>query len=335
MVNSSAAPCVESTLSVELSSFELSTGIFVVLLAVCVSNCFLSFLAVLENGLVLVVIVKYRELHTNPNILIFTLALTDLLVGLVVQPAFVTYIASKLRLQFNCQALIVYLYAEIVCVGLSLLTLSLICCERYFAVLHPFKYVTIVTKSAVMKTAGIVWFLWFTFNVVSRALKVKNDEFFSPVASVIIGASLILNGVLYFRIYRVIRQHEQQTLAQKQVQLELRNTERPNAVSSVSRESKMARTVSYIAVLLVLCYTPLMITSIADVLLPSDAIFDHMIYPLAETATFMNSCVNPLLYCWRCQDIRDKMKVELGSLKRRLTRANLAAGSSDTLPLPA
>lgn len=307
--------CLDSTLSLELASFKLSPTLHGFLLAICVINGLLAVLAILGNSLVLVVILKFASLRTISNILIFSLALIDVLVGLVVQPAFVVYIAGKINLVFYCGALVTYLYTEIFCVGLSLITLSLIACERFFAIVYPFKYINYMTKTRVVTIVFLVWAVWFLFNVICRALRVKNDEFFSPIASGVISFSLILNIALYFKIFRIIRRHERQIYAQNKINIEIRARDsRKDDIQSSAQESTlsvkethMARTVAYITGVLVLCYLLLMVTSFADMLIEDDALFDHLLYPLAETITFFNSSLNPFLYCWRCKDLREKI----------------------------
>ena len=74
-----------------------------------------------------------------------------------------------------------------------------------------------------------------------------------------------------------------------------------------ARETHMARTVAYLTGVLVLCYSFLMITSFLDMFVENDALFDHLLYPLAETVTFLNSSLNPFLYCWRCRDLKEKI----------------------------
>ena len=184
ITDESKTPCLDSTLSQELSNFKLSPTLHGFLFAICVVNALLAVLATLGNGLVLVVILKFAALRTHSNILIFSLALIDILVGLVVQPAFVIYIAGKINLVFYCGALLTYLYTEIFCVGLSLITLILIACERFFAIVYPFKYINYMTKARLTTIVATVWAVWFIFNVVCRALKVKNDEFFLPLLRV-------------------------------------------------------------------------------------------------------------------------------------------------------
>lgn len=70
-------------------------------------------LAILGNNLVLVVIAKFSALRIVFNIFIFSLALIDILVGLVVQLVFAVYIAGNnqpgLLLQFSR-----YLYTQII-----------------------------------------------------------------------------------------------------------------------------------------------------------------------------------------------------------------------------
>lgn len=313
-MNSSVKFCVDSTLSTELARFKLSSSVYHILMGVCIANGLLSPVAVLGNGLVLVVILKFSSLHTNSNILIFSLATTDILVGLVVQPSFVVYISSKLKLDFSCEALMSYLFTEIFCLGLSILMLCLVCCDRYLAIMFPYKYVSRVTKSRVIKTVAICWSVWFAFNVICRALKVKNDEFFSPIASVIITLSFSLNIVLNFKIFKVVRLHKRQILAHKQVMLELTtrgNLEESGQTTDIPRvrlhDTRLAVTVLLISGVLILCYLPLMLTSVADMIVDRDDLFDHVIYPLAETVAFLNSSLNPFLYFLRFKELRRKV----------------------------
>lgn len=318
-------PCLDSTLSLELASFKLSSTLHGFLLAICVTNGLLSVLATLGNSLVIIIILKFPSLRTLSNILIFSLALIDVLVGVIVQPAFVVYIAGKINLEFYCGALLSYLYTEIFCVGMSLITLSLIACERFFAIVYPFKYINYMTKPRLITIVATVWAVWFLFNIICRALRVKNDEFFSPIASAIIGFSLILNISLYFKIFKIIRRHERQINAQQKVSIAIRARDSRNddndssspqeSTGLSSRETHMARTVAYITGVLVLCYLLLMVTSFADMLMEDDALFDHLLYPLAETITFLNSSLNPFLYCWRCRDLREKMWLVLKGSK--------------------
>ena len=322
-MNSTEQHCVDSTLSTELTRFQLSPSVCSILIGVCAFNCLLSPVALVGNGLVLLVILKFSSLQTKPNILIFSLALTDILVGLVVQPSFIVYIASKLRMNFSCEALMSYLFTEIFCLGLSILMLCLVSGERYFAVLHPYKYVTFVTKGLLLKSVAGVWIAWFGFNAICRMLKVKNDEFFSPIASVIITVSLTLNIFLNVRIFSIVRLHKREIHAQKTAFADLKTRSQlqrkrkkilegsggmVTTRTTCAHEGHLTVTVLLISGVLIVCYLPLMFTSIADMVVSKDDIFDHVVYPVAETAAFLNSALNPFLYCFRSRELRNKVR---------------------------
>ena len=206
------------------------------------------------------------------------------------------------------------IHRDFVPVGLSVLMLSLISCERFFAIMYPYKYLTYATKNRVIKTVAVVWATWLAFNIICRALKVKNDEFFSPVTSVIITVSFCLNIVLNFKIFKVVRLHKRQILAHKQVCLELKSRnhvkgsgEKTDAPRARLQDTRLAITVLLMSGVLILCYLPLMLTSMADMVVDKDDLFDHVIYPLAETVGFLNSSLNPFLYCLRFRELRRKL----------------------------
>ena len=73
--------CLDSTLSQELSKLQAITNTNDYLLAICVVNTVPGVLAILGNGLILVIIPKFYALQTVFNILIFSLVLIDILVG--------------------------------------------------------------------------------------------------------------------------------------------------------------------------------------------------------------------------------------------------------------
>ena len=54
----------------------------------------------------------------------------------------------------------------------------------------------------------------------------------------------------------------------------------------------MARTVVYVTSVLLLCNSILMATSLGDVVIENDALEHYLLYPLAETTTFLNLSPN-------------------------------------------
>lgn len=121
--------------------------------------------------------------------------------------------------------------------------------------------------------------------------------------------------VLNFKIFKVVRLHKRQILAHKQVGIEMEyrsHTTNSGQQTDVSRrirvqDTRLAISVLLISGVLIICYLPLMVTSMADMIVDSDDLFDHVIYPIAETVAFLNSSLNPFLYCLRFRELRNKV----------------------------
>ena len=89
-------------------------------------------------------------------IMVYGLALTDFLVGLVVQPL---YIGKQLSRKSNLLALEASV-GHSVC-GVSFLTITAISLDRFLALHYHLRYFTVVTKSRIICTTAIIWLFSF------------------------------------------------------------------------------------------------------------------------------------------------------------------------------
>ncbi|XP_067930511.1 octopamine receptor beta-2R-like [Watersipora subatra] len=114
---------------------------------------------ILGNLIVISAFIKFKSLKTMNNCFIVSLAVADLLVGVLVQP-------------FNMYNQMVqgeWLFGHIVCniynsndvffSTASLLHLCCISCDRYIAILHPFVYERTITKFRVLLMIAGSWIL--------------------------------------------------------------------------------------------------------------------------------------------------------------------------------
>ena len=101
----------------------------------CVVSSLFALTALLRNFIVMLVIWKMRELHTPSFALLFCLAVSDFLVGLVGQPSFVAYKVAELLEDFNgyCKVQMIQFFTGWITSGVSLLTLSGVCVDRLLA----------------------------------------------------------------------------------------------------------------------------------------------------------------------------------------------------------
>ncbi|XP_059146150.1 neuropeptide Y receptor type 2-like [Physella acuta] len=146
---------ITSTLpSSNLSSveqYDVPTGL-ICLLAFLYGS--ISLLAVIGNGLVILVIVKNRRMHTVTNIFIANLAVADVIIGLFSIPfQFQAALLQRWVLaNFMCS---LAPFGQVVSVNISIFTLSVIAVDRYIAVIHPFKAGCSKKSAAIIIT--VIW----------------------------------------------------------------------------------------------------------------------------------------------------------------------------------
>jgi len=251
----------------------------------CVFNSFLCPLTVAGNILVFMAVLRKVQLRTVANTSTLCLAFTDLMVGVFVQPSYVVYQASKLTASldsFPCDKLLIYSFSGVICICMSFLTLILISMERYLAVFYPYIYEAKVNSRRVILVTVTSFVYFKIFRLVKRCNAQVNVEMSQHTGSTSEGTE----------------------------------NDPPTLVNSSPREAKASKTVAFVTGTLFLCFMPTLCVTIVDQagLAPRDLLY-HVIYPIAETAVLLNSCVNPGIYVWRNRGIRRSLRELLGSCK--------------------
>ena len=173
----------------------------------CVLNAPLMLISILGNALVLAAIIRTPSFRSTSMIMLCSLAVSDLLVGFLVQPI---YIADEL----TKNPVIVLVWDTIgpsLCL-VSLLTITAITVDRFLALHYHMRNATLVTKSRVKYTLVIIWLISFLVSGWHFwSMNVRNF-----ILSVIIIISLIISTFSYIRIYLIVRRHQLQIHAQQQ-----------------------------------------------------------------------------------------------------------------------
>lgn len=138
-------------------------------------------------------------------------------------------------------------------------------------------------------------FLWFN-TILTSFLALWSMYIFLICAPVIIAILLIVSMYCYIRIYRIVLQHRFQIHAQQQAVASLDNNLSSN---QESKNTALNTFIYYLA--MILCYMPLFISLIA---LQIPNISYSEAWKFTDTVAFMNSAVNPVLYCWRHRELR-------------------------------
>ena len=173
----------------------------------CVFNAVLMLIAIIGNSLVIASIFRTPTLRSPFTTLLCSLDLSDLLVGLVVQPVyFADEIAHNSFLGY-CSSFLSYGTC-----GVSLCTMTTISLDR-FAVLHYHnRYVTMVTTTRVVYSLVLAWLVTF----LSFGIVFWSSQLYFLVASVVLIICLLISSFCYIRIFQIVKRHQTQIQAQQQ-----------------------------------------------------------------------------------------------------------------------
>uniref|UniRef100_A0A3Q3WJ43 G-protein coupled receptors family 1 profile domain-containing protein n=1 Tax=Mola mola TaxID=94237 RepID=A0A3Q3WJ43_MOLML len=124
---------------------------------------FASLLTVILNLLVVISISHFRQLHTPTNALLLSLAVADLVVGLLVMPIEgLRYIQTCWLLGMLMCALTPYVSYSLFSVSLG--NMVLISIDRYLAICDPLLYSTKITLNRVKNVICLCWVISLLYN---------------------------------------------------------------------------------------------------------------------------------------------------------------------------
>ena len=265
------------------------SGFETVVLANCILNAPLMLLSIVGNALVLVAILRTPSVRSPSVIFLCNLAVTDLLVGLVVQP---TYIAEQLVRTVPALEEPVRAMGFAMC-GVSLSTMTAITVDRFLALHYHMQYPNLMTKSRAIYTIITIWCIitLFSFSIL-WSLRIYN-----VLAAFCITICLLVCLVCFIKIYRIVRRHQLQIQVQQQAVENSIDTHE----QQIRQSNRSAKNIFIYFLAMILCYSPFSIVVIISGFTGVDL---KVILTFSFTVVLMNSSINPFLYCWRMTELR-------------------------------
>ena len=279
---------------------DVTAGIHGQLTFIAVFNSFLSIAAFLGNALILVAFRKECSLHRPSKHLLRTLTTTDLCVGLIAESLFVTLLVTMVNEHWSiCRYVVAaaFIVSYILC-RVSLLTLTAISVDRLLALLLGLRYKQVVTLKR-------VYLITITFWVVSTASPTLRIFFNSITASrmthiVVVSLCLVASVFSYTTIFLTLRHH------QNQVQDHVQQPNQANQLN-IARYRKAVSTALWLQCMLVVCYLPFVIF-VALVIHAGPSSSVSLAWSYSSTFIYLNSSLNPILYCWKIDEVRQAVK---------------------------
>lgn len=249
---------------------------------------------ILLNALVMVAVKTKRRLQTHPNILLASLALADLMVGLVVHPMHIILIIFLLQGREShefCEHFVAFFASFIVFNIASLFHLVLISGERFLAINYTFIHETFVTKPRLIFASVLAWI----GAVLTLAL--QGHAYSSTVSLFFIGTMIFVIICFQIVVYRHASRHENQILSY-QVS--------PEAREKIRKEMKALKLTTTILAALIVAYFPLFVFRVV-LFFVGDSISSDIKTAarcLLSSTTILNSLFNPVIYAVRVRQFR-------------------------------
>ena len=295
------------TVAEELScSAELTGEVHGELVFLSVINTILSITAFLGNTLILVAFRKDTSIHPSSRLLYRNLAITDLCVGIILEPVLVAQCISVVNRRWAIcyYAYLTGYFAGVTLCSVSLITLTAISVDKLLALLLGLRYRQVVTLKRTRFIAVGGWIV----SVVGASTFFLNLLIFSLYQYIFIAFCLVTTICAYTKIFMSLPHnqiHGQNHVVQGQ-------SSQVNTLN-IARYRKAVYSALWVQVTLVICYLPYII---AEALAPQRGMPLSTYLPRAFTVTlvYLNSSLNPFLYCWKITEVRQAVKETLQQL---------------------
>ncbi|CAH3024002.1 unnamed protein product, partial [Porites evermanni] len=209
--------------------------------------------------------------------LLLSLAVSDLGVGLVVHPLYIVCLVMNMEQNTNNKIYIMvskaYFISGYLLCAASFFGIIALTVDRFLAIHLHLRYQELVTHGQ---------------NVLA-------------IINATIGAvCLTTTGLIYCKIYLIVRHHTNQIHA---LQLQLVGQNQNGELANAARLKKTALATFYVYVVFVVCFLPFICVNAAYQIYGESELLLHLLY-YSQTLTYLNSSLNPLVYCWKMRNIR-------------------------------
>ncbi|XP_029937050.1 trace amine-associated receptor 13c-like [Myripristis murdjan] len=279
-----------------------------------VGLAFICVLTVALNLLVIISISHYRQLQTNTNLLLLSLAVSDLLVALVLMPVQIVIGGCWFLGDLMCS---LYWLINFIITSASVGNMVLISVDRYVAICDPLCYPTKVTQKRVQICVCLCWICSVFYNSLvlkenlrqpgrykscyGECIAVISDDaaaadflftFFGPIAVII---------VLYMRVF-VVAVSQARAMRSHIVSVTLQPSGTGTAKKS---EMKAARTLGIVIIVFLICLFPYYCISLAGY----DSLSSAASLAFENWLFYFNSCLNPVIYAFFYPWFRKSIKL--------------------------
>ena len=269
-------------------------------IATCVFNAFFGFTAITFNIVTILALRKPLTIPRAVKTLLMSEAVSDLGVGLLVQPLYVAWLVMQIQenTQIRTFEIISNLYGNIanLFTYTSFFGVVALATDRFLAIHLHLRYQELVTHKRVVAVVISTWIL-------SAIVMLLSGWILSDVVTIIFltvdGVCYLTTALFYFKIFSAVRYHSNQI----QVLEEQLAQNNGGNMENAARERRAAVDTFYVFLAFLICYLPNMCYWIIQKSTgPSTGLRHFGLH--SNTLVFLNSSLNPLIYSWKMRPVR-------------------------------
>ena len=269
-------------------------------IAICVFNAVFGLTAITFNIVTILALRKPLTIPRAVKTLLMSLAVSDLGVGLLVQPLYVTLLV--MLIQENTQTrtfeIMDNLYGKITdfFTYASFFGVVALATDRFLAIHLYLRYQELVTHKRVV---AVMISTWILSAIVMLLLGWISSDVVTIIFLTVDGVCYLTTALFYFKIYSAVRYHSNQI----QVLEEQLAQNNGGDMENVPRERKAVVGTFYAFLVFLICYLPNICFWIIQTSTGRSTVLRHFGLH-SNTLMFLNSSLNPMIDCWKIRPVR-------------------------------
>ena len=260
----------------------------------CVFNNFLTYTAILLNIVTMYAMQKTTSLPKTLKTLLFSIAISDVGIGLLAQPIYSSLLVKWLQLNHpSCNNYgVLYISANLFLAS-SFLSVVAVSVDRFLAIHLHLRYQELVTHKRIVIVVISIWVLSASVSfTMFWELRAYSNLF-------ILAFGFIISFVAYIKMYLTVRRHKNQIQS-----LLVVDETQSGIMTNYAAVVKTTVGVLYVYLVLLASYLPYFICMAVARICRDSSIAKKQLFLFSLTLMFLNSSLNPVIYCWKMRHIR-------------------------------
>ena len=282
-------PCINQTIAPSYISFT-SAAISVPMCLFTIAGNLLVVLAIFMD--------PNKDLKSPFNYFVANLAISDLVVGFVVDPlSFAYHLSEGVSRKYPAPLAYIHMPYFISCTA-SVLSLAALTVDRLLAITSPLTYRTKLNPKRAGFVAAGIWAFSLSFPFIYFVTGYLTYAF--VFAHTVIIFTFLVMLTTYYKIFRVLKNQVKQWDS-----MDHTNVDNQAKRQTARWEQKVTKTFIIILALFLACYLPSCISIyITNLCSACSCTFIHWVRDFHFLLILANSGVNPIIYAWRFDNFR-------------------------------